>query len=42
MMGCIYKRGDVFWIKYRAGGRSHYESSGSTEEEGRPGPVTAS
>lgn len=32
-MGCIYKRGDVFWVKYRAGGRSHYESSGSTRKK---------
>lgn len=26
-MGCIWKRGSVWWIKYRRHGRSHYESA---------------
>lgn len=28
-MGCIYKRGHTWWIKYSSAGRSCYESSGS-------------
>ena len=28
-MGCIYKRGRIYWIKYSRGGRGYYESSGS-------------
>ncbi len=32
-MGCIYKRGRVYWIKYSRGGRGYYESSGSTKHE---------
>ncbi len=28
-MGCIYKRGKTFWIKYSRGGRPFRESSGS-------------
>ena len=32
-MGCIYKRGKVYWIKYSRAGRGYYESSGSTKHE---------
>ena len=28
-MGCIYKRGKIYWIKYSRAGRGYYESSGS-------------
>ena len=26
-MGCVWKRGNVYWIKYRRNGRSYYESA---------------
>jgi hypothetical protein len=29
--GTIYQRGQTCWIKYRAGGRWHFESSGSSD-----------
>ncbi len=32
-MGCIYKRGKVWWIKYSRAGRGYYESSGSRKHE---------
>jgi hypothetical protein len=32
-MGAIYKRGNVYWVKYYRGGRPFYESSGSTTRE---------
>ena len=32
-MGCIYKRGKTYWIKYSRDGRGYYESSGSTKHE---------
>ena len=32
-MGCIYKRGRIYWIKYSRAGRGYYESSGSTKHE---------
>ena len=32
-MGCIYKRGKIYWIKYSRGGRGYYESSGSRKHE---------
>ena len=32
-MGCIYKRGRIYWIKYSRGGRGYYESSGSRKHE---------
>ena len=31
-MGCIYKRGKVWWIKYSRDGRGFYESSGSRKQ----------
>jgi integrase len=30
--GTLYQRGHTWWIKYRAGGRWHYESSGSPDK----------
>jgi integrase len=30
--GTIYQRGRTWWLKYRAGGRWHYESSGSPDK----------
>ena len=32
-MGAIYKRGNVYWVKYYRGGRPFYESSGSAVHE---------
>jgi hypothetical protein len=32
MMGHIYKRGKVYWLKYYRDGRPSYESSGSAKE----------
>ena len=32
-MGCIYQRGQVYWIKYSREGRAYYESSGSQKHE---------
>ena len=32
-MGCIYKRGKVWWIKYSRGRRGYYESSGSRKHD---------
>ncbi len=32
-MGAIYKRGNVWWLKYSRGGRPFYESSGSAAHE---------
>jgi hypothetical protein len=32
-MGCIYKRGKTWWIKYSRNGRGYYESSGSRKHE---------
>ena len=32
-MGCIYKRGKVWWINYSRGGRGYYESSGSRKHD---------
>ena len=32
-MGCIYKRGRIYWIKYSRSGRGYYESSGSKKHE---------
>ena len=29
--GTLYQRGRTWWLKYRAGGRWHYESSGSAD-----------
>lgn len=29
-MGTLYKRGNIWWLKYHRGGRPFYESSGST------------
>jgi hypothetical protein len=31
--GTIYQRGHTWWIKYRAGGRWHYETSGSEDKD---------
>ncbi len=31
-MGAIYKRGNVYWIKYYRAGKPYYESSKSTKE----------
>ena len=31
--GTLYQRGRTWWIKYRAGGRWHYESSGSEDKD---------
>jgi len=30
--GTLYLRGQTWWLKYRAGGRWHYESSGSPDK----------
>ena len=32
-MGCIYKRGATWWIKYSRNGRPYFESSGSKKKE---------
>ena len=32
-MGCIYKRGTVWWVKYSRSGRAYFESSGSKKHE---------
>jgi len=32
-MGCIYKRGKTYWIKYSRNGRPYFESSGSKKHE---------
>jgi integrase len=32
-MGCIWKRGKIYWIKYRRAGQPHYESSHSRKHE---------
>jgi integrase len=29
-LGHLYKRGNVWWVKFHSGGRAHYESSGSS------------
>ena len=31
-MGCVYKRGNVYWIKHSVNGVSHHESSRSSKE----------
>lgn len=31
-MGTIYKRGNIFWLKYYRAGKPYYESSKSTKE----------
>ncbi|TFG37255.1 MAG: hypothetical protein E4H44_05545 [Candidatus Aminicenantes bacterium] len=31
-LGSVYRRGDIWWIKYIVRGRPHYESSKSTKE----------
>lgn len=33
VMGCIYKRGKTYWIKYSRNGRPYFESSGSKKHE---------
>jgi hypothetical protein len=30
--GTLYQRGRTWWLKYQAGGRWHYESSGSPDK----------
>ena len=30
--GCVYLRGNVWWIKYRANGEPQHETSGSEKE----------
>jgi hypothetical protein len=30
--GTLYQRGRTWWLKYRAGGRWHFESSGSPDK----------
>ena len=32
-MGCLYKRGRVWWLKYSRDGRAYFESSGSKKHE---------
>ena len=32
-MGMLYKRGQVFWIKYYSGGKPIRESTGTTEQK---------
>jgi hypothetical protein len=32
-MGCVYKRRNTYWVKYRRNGRAFYESSHSTKFE---------
>jgi integrase len=32
-VGCIYKRGRIYWVKYSRTGRAYYESSGSKKHE---------
>lgn len=32
-MGCVWKRGTIYWIKYRRSGRSYYETSRSTNHD---------
>ena len=32
-MGMIYKRGEVFWIKYYSGGRPIRESTGTSKQK---------
>ena len=32
-MGCIYKRGKVWWVKYSRNGRPYFESARSTKKE---------
>ena len=32
-MGMIYKRGQMFWIKYYSGGRPIRESAGTTKQK---------
>jgi len=31
--GTLYQRGHTWWIKFRAGGRWHFESSGSDDKD---------
>ncbi len=31
-MGCVFKRGDVYWIKYYRAGKPYRESSHSVKE----------
>jgi integrase len=31
-MGCVYKRGNIYWIRYSVNGESHHESSRSSKE----------
>ncbi len=31
-MGCIYQRGEIFWIKYYRNGKPYCESTRSTDE----------
>jgi hypothetical protein len=31
-MGCVYKRGTIYWIKYSVNGEPHLESSRSSKE----------
>ena len=33
LMGCIYKRGTTYWIKYSRNGRPYFESARSTKKE---------
>ena len=32
-MGMIYKRGDIFWIKYYSGGKPIRESTGASKQK---------
>jgi integrase len=32
-MGCVYRRGDRWWVKYTRAGRNYFESSGSTRKK---------
>jgi len=36
-MGMIYKRGEVFWIKYYSGGKPIRESTGTSKQSRRNG-----
>ena len=31
-MGSIYRRGEIYWIKYYRAGKAYYESAESTKE----------
>ena len=40
-MGCIYKRGTTYWIKYSRNGRPNFKTLGSQKHEDATGPPTA-